>query len=50
MKRLAEQKVDGYVPDRNFRSRNEAFDTAQRHRSRKALPGRSVKHDVGLFQ
>ncbi len=46
---LDEGGVDGYVPDKNFRRRDPAFQTAQRHRSRKALIGRSVPPDRGLF-
>lgn len=42
MKELADRKVDGYVPDKNFRKRDPAFQTAKRHRDRNALIGRSV--------
>ena len=40
MKTLFEKKIDGYVPDKLFRRRDPAFQTAQRHRSYKALIGR----------
>ena len=40
MKMLAEKKIDAYVPDKLFRKRNSAFETAGRHRSFKALIGR----------
>ena len=40
MKALFKQKIDGYVPDKLFRRRDPAFETAQRHRSYKALIGR----------
>ena len=40
MKALCETGVDGYVPDKRFRLRDVAFQTAQRHRSFKALVGR----------
>ena len=49
MKELADRGVDGYVPDKCFRQRDPAFQTAQRHRSRKALVGRSVPPDRGFF-
>ena len=41
MKGLADRGIDGYVVDKGFRKRDSAFETAQRHRSRKALIGRS---------
>ena len=40
MKMLSEKKIDGYVPDKLFRKRNSAFETAGEHRSFKALIGR----------
>lgn len=40
VKALSEAGVDGYVPDKRFRLRDAAFQTAQRHRSFKALVGR----------
>ena len=40
VKALSDAGVDGYVPDKRFRLRNAAFQTAQRHRSFKALVGR----------
>lgn len=40
MQALSEAGVDGYVPDKRFRLRDAAFQTAQRHRSFKALVGR----------
>lgn len=40
MKTLFEKKIDGYVPDKLFRRRDPAFQTATRHRSFKALIGR----------
>jgi transposase len=40
MKALSEAGVDGFVPDKRFRLRDAAFQTAQRHRSYKALAGR----------
>jgi hypothetical protein len=49
MKELADRGVDGYVPDKCFRQRDPAFQTAQRHRSRKALVGRSVPPDRSFF-
>lgn len=49
MKELSEREVDGYVPDKGFRQRDPAFQTAQRHRSRKALIGRSVPPDRDFF-
>ena len=39
---LAGRGVDAYVPDKLFRQRDPAFQTARRHRIRKALVGRSV--------
>lgn len=41
MKGLAERGIDGYVVDKGFRKRDPAFQAAERHRSRKALIGRS---------
>jgi hypothetical protein len=41
MKGLADRGIDGYVVDKGFRKRDDAFETAKRHRSRKALIGRS---------
>lgn len=41
MKALADRGIDGYVVDKGFRKRDSTFETAQRHRSRKALIGRS---------
>ena len=41
MKMMSERGVDGYVPDKRFRQRDPAFQAAQRHRSHKALVGRS---------
>lgn len=41
MKTLFEKKIDGYVPDKLFRRRDSAFQTAPRHRSFKALIGRA---------
>jgi transposase len=41
MKMLFERQIDAYVPDKNFRKRDPAFATAERHRSYKALPGRT---------
>ncbi len=49
MKMLADSGVDGYVPDKRFRLRDPAFQTAQRHRIRKALVGRSVPPDRKFF-
>ena len=46
---LAESGVDGYVPDKLFRQRDPAFQTAQRHRCRKALIGRSVPPDRQFY-
>lgn len=40
MKMLSEKKIDGYVPDKLFRKRDSAFETAGQHRSFKALIGR----------
>lgn len=40
VKMLSDNGVDGYVPDRMFRKRDPLFQTAPRHRSFKALPGR----------
>ena len=40
MRMLSERKIDGYVPDRLFRKRDSAFETAPKHRSFKALIGR----------
>lgn len=40
VKALAEGGVDGYIPDKRFRLRDPAFETARRHRSLKALVGR----------
>lgn len=50
MKMLSEHGVDGYVPDKRFRLRDPAFQTAQRHRIRKALIGRSVPPDRNYFE
>lgn len=50
MKMLSERGVDGYVPDKRFRLRDPAFQTAQRHRIRKALVGRSVPPDRKFFR
>ena len=41
MKMLFDRKIDAYVPDKNFRKRDPAFATAERHRDYKALPGRT---------
>ncbi|MBI5622188.1 MAG: IS1182 family transposase [Elusimicrobia bacterium] len=41
VKMLFERQIDAYVPDKNFRKRNPAFTTAERHRSYKALSGRT---------
>jgi transposase len=41
MKMLFDREIDAYVPDKNFRKRDPAFTTAERHRSFKALPGRA---------
>jgi transposase len=41
MKMLSEKKIDGYVPDKLFRKRDSAFDTAGQHKSYKALIGRT---------
>jgi transposase len=49
MKMLSDRGVDGYVPDKMFRLRDPAFQTAERHRIRKALIGRSKSPDRGLF-
>ena len=49
IKMLSERGVDGYVPDKHFRRRDPAFTTAPRHRSRKALIGRSVPPDLDQF-
>ena len=49
MRELAARKVDGYIADKRFRMRDPAFQTAQRHRSRKALIGRSVPPDRNYF-
>ncbi|MBI4424281.1 MAG: transposase [Elusimicrobia bacterium] len=49
IKMLSERGVDGYVPDKNFRRRDPAFQTAERHRIRKALVGRSAKHNREFF-
>lgn len=40
MKALFERDIDGYVPDKLFRRRDPAFQTAARHRSFEALIGR----------
>ena len=40
MQALSDAGVDGYVPDKRFRLRDAAFQTAQRHRTFKALVGR----------
>ena len=37
---ISSREIDGYVPDKRFRLRDAAFQTAQRHRSFKALVGR----------
>lgn len=50
MKMLADRGVDGYVPDKRFRLRDPAFQTAQRHRIRKALVGRSMPPDRKFFR
>ena len=50
MKMLVESGVDGYVPDKLFRLRDPAFQTAVRHRIRKALVGRSVPPDRKFFR
>lgn len=49
MRELAERKVDGYVADKLFRHRDPAFQTAKRHRIRKALIGRAVPPDRDYF-
>ncbi|HAH07790.1 MAG TPA: IS1182 family transposase [Elusimicrobia bacterium] len=49
VKALADEGIDGYVPDKRFRQRDAAFETAQRHRDRKALIGRSVPPDRDFF-
>jgi len=49
MKMLSEHGVDGYVPDKLFRRRDPAFQTAERHRIRKALIGRSVPPDRKFY-
>ena len=49
MRELAERKVDGYVADKGFRRRDPAFQTAKRHRIRKALIGRAVPPDRDYF-
>ena len=49
IKMLSERGVDGYVPDKNFRRRDPAFQSAERHRIRKALVGRSAKHNRKFF-
>ena len=41
IKGLADRGIDGYVVDKGFRKRDAAFKTADRHRSFKALIGRS---------
>ncbi len=41
IKALADRGIDGYVVDKGFRKRDPAFETAGKHRSRKALIGRS---------
>jgi hypothetical protein len=41
MKMLSEKEIDGYVPDKLFRKRDAAFETAAQHRSFKALIGRT---------
>ena len=43
MKKLSEREIDGYVPDKRFRLRDPAFQTAKRHRIMKALVGRQQK-------
>lgn len=48
-KMLADRGVDGYVPDKNFRRRDPAFQTAKRHRDRNALIGRSVPPDREFY-
>lgn len=40
IKMLSEKKIDAYVPDKLFRKRDSAFETAGKHRSFKALIGR----------
>ena len=48
-KMLAGRGVDAYVPDKLFRQRDPAFQTARRHRIRKALVGRSVPPDRNFY-
>ena len=40
MKMLSEKAIDAYVPDKLFRKRDSAFETAAQHKSFKALIGR----------
>ena len=43
MKMLSEKKIDAYVPDKLFRKRDAAFETAGEHRNFNALIGRQQK-------
>jgi len=49
IKMVFEREVDAYIPDKLFRRRDPAFRTAERHRIRKALVGRSVPPDMHFF-
>jgi transposase len=42
---LAEQKIDGYVPDCNFRKRDPRFKTAPRHKEKKTWSVRTYTND-----
>lgn len=50
MKTVFEQGVDGYVPDKLFRQRDPAFQTAQRHRDYGALPGQANRTTAKYFK
>lgn len=49
MKQLAEREIDGYVPDKGFRLRDPAFQTAEKHRIMKALVGRQERKKPKFF-
>lgn len=50
MKALFESGIDGYVPDKRFRLRDPAFQSAQRHRDHGALPGRADRPKARYFK
>ena len=45
LKYLAEQKIDGYVPDCNFRKRDPRFKTAPRHKEKKTWSAQTYTND-----